>query len=290
MTGKIEETSPLKEGSKRTAEQIELNKKKKAAFKKSVFKSDKWEDLYNKNGLIVSIHLGRESNAAKELFNMIIDAADELKLDYDELNFPFKIIDLKIRCMLFCDLDTWDSELIVNTIFNTIEKSDSQFVKFITRIVPCKVIPAQMDDIVKNCIDLMDIKSKTTFAVDFKSRHSEKFKQHHKNKIQIADKILMHYNGSKQVNKKEYMKMIKEKQAKNKKKSDDKTEKLTDIDDKEEMTIPVLEGQLKVNLTNPDLLVNVEVMKTICCVSILKNYAKYRKYNVSIIASDGFLQ
>lgn len=36
----------------------------------------------------------------------------------------------------------------------------------------------------------------------------------------------------------------------------------------------------KVDLTNPQLTVIVEVIKAVCCVSVVKDYTLYRKYNV----------
>lgn len=37
----------------------------------------------------------------------------------------------------------------------------------------------------------------------------------------------------------------------------------------------------KVDLTDPDLAIVVEIIKNLCCVSVLQNYTKFKKYNLS---------
>ncbi|XP_062289451.1 THUMP domain-containing protein 1 [Scomber scombrus] len=42
----------------------------------------------------------------------------------------------------------------------------------------------------------------------------------------------------------------------------------------------------KVDLTNPELTVIVEVIKNVCCLSVVKDYALYRKYNVQEVVKE----
>ncbi|CAI5681041.1 unnamed protein product [Oreochromis niloticus] len=42
----------------------------------------------------------------------------------------------------------------------------------------------------------------------------------------------------------------------------------------------------KVDLTNPELTIIVEVIKTVCCLSVVKDYTLYRKYNVQEVVKD----
>lgn len=42
----------------------------------------------------------------------------------------------------------------------------------------------------------------------------------------------------------------------------------------------------KVDLTNPELTVIVEVIKAVCCVSVIKDYTLYRKYNVQEVVKE----
>eukprot|EP00835_Amoeboradix_gromovi_P001728 NODE_85_length_22318_cov_0.288492.p6 type:complete len:302 gc:universal NODE_85_length_22318_cov_0.288492:7246-8151(+) len=298
----ISTVEELKSPVKRTAEQETSKKKRRSAYKRSVFNpAGKLESLHNMNGILVSIAQGRENGAGRELFNLIIDAADRLKLDYDELNFPFKIVDLGIRCLLFVDLGQWSPHMIVDNIFNNVCGSQQQHVKFVSRIVPCKLFPAELDTIIKNAeLALGDLPDKITFAVDFKSRYCEKFKQRHKFLIKIADALLIKYNGGKEVSKKEYLEQIKAKKPQSSTKSgkakkidafgEVKEEPPVEVED-EIITVPNLEGgKLKVDLNNPDVLINVEVFKTVVSVSALKNYRKYRKYNLNLVANEGFLE
>ncbi|XP_060947893.1 THUMP domain-containing protein 1 [Limanda limanda] len=42
----------------------------------------------------------------------------------------------------------------------------------------------------------------------------------------------------------------------------------------------------KVDLTNPELTIIVEVIKTVCCLSVVKDYSLYRKYNVQEVIKE----
>lgn len=42
----------------------------------------------------------------------------------------------------------------------------------------------------------------------------------------------------------------------------------------------------KVDLTNPELTIIVEVIKAVCCVSVVKDYTLYRKYNVQEVVKE----
>ncbi|XP_016308290.1 THUMP domain-containing protein 1-like [Sinocyclocheilus anshuiensis] len=42
----------------------------------------------------------------------------------------------------------------------------------------------------------------------------------------------------------------------------------------------------KVDLTNPELSIIIEIIKTVCCVSVLKDYTLYRKYNLQEVAKE----
>ncbi|KAL6111008.1 thumpd1 [Pungitius sinensis] len=42
----------------------------------------------------------------------------------------------------------------------------------------------------------------------------------------------------------------------------------------------------KVDLTNPELTIIVEVIKAVCCVSVVKDYALFRKYNVQEVVKE----
>ncbi|XP_028263604.1 THUMP domain-containing protein 1 [Parambassis ranga] len=42
----------------------------------------------------------------------------------------------------------------------------------------------------------------------------------------------------------------------------------------------------KVDLTNPELTIIVEVIKAVCCISVLKDYTLYRKYNVQEVVKE----
>ncbi|KAK5865541.1 hypothetical protein PBY51_019806 [Eleginops maclovinus] len=55
-------------------------------------------------------------------------------------------------------------------------------------------------------------------------------------------------------------------------------------------TIAGMVGKLnpknKVDLTNPELTIIVEVIKVVCCISVVKDYALYRKYNVQEVGKE----
>lgn len=40
------------------------------------------------------------------------------------------------------------------------------------------------------------------------------------------------------------------------------------------------------DLTNPELTIIVEVIKAVCCISVLKDYTLYRKYNVQEVVKE----
>ncbi|XP_016116938.1 THUMP domain-containing protein 1 isoform X2 [Sinocyclocheilus grahami] len=42
----------------------------------------------------------------------------------------------------------------------------------------------------------------------------------------------------------------------------------------------------KVDLTNPELSIIIEIIKTVCCVSVLKDYTLFRKYNLQEVAKE----
>lgn len=42
----------------------------------------------------------------------------------------------------------------------------------------------------------------------------------------------------------------------------------------------------KVDLTSPELTIIVEVIKAVCCISVVKDYTLYRKYNVQEVVKD----
>ena len=42
----------------------------------------------------------------------------------------------------------------------------------------------------------------------------------------------------------------------------------------------------KVDLTNPELTIIVEVIKTVCCLSVVPDYALYRKYNLQEVVKE----
>ncbi|KAM9819283.1 THUMP domain-containing protein 1 [Syngnathus typhle] len=42
----------------------------------------------------------------------------------------------------------------------------------------------------------------------------------------------------------------------------------------------------KVNLTQPDLTIILEVIKSVCCVSVVREYTRYRKYNLQEVVKD----
>ncbi|KAK2909568.1 hypothetical protein Q8A67_005405 [Cirrhinus molitorella] len=42
----------------------------------------------------------------------------------------------------------------------------------------------------------------------------------------------------------------------------------------------------KVDLTNPELSIIIEIIKTVCCVSVLKDYMLFRKYNLQEVAKE----
>lgn len=56
------------------------------------------------------------------------------------------------------------------------------------------------------------------------------------------------------------------------------------------LTISGLVGKLnpknKVDLTNPELTIIVEVIKAVCCISVVKDYRLYRKYNVQEVVKE----
>lgn len=56
------------------------------------------------------------------------------------------------------------------------------------------------------------------------------------------------------------------------------------------MTLPGLVGKLnpknKVDLTNPELTIIVEVIKAVCCLSVVRDYTLYRKYNVQEVVKE----
>lgn len=42
----------------------------------------------------------------------------------------------------------------------------------------------------------------------------------------------------------------------------------------------------KVDLTNPELTIIIEVIKAVCCISVVKDYTLYRKYNVQEVVKE----
>lgn len=56
------------------------------------------------------------------------------------------------------------------------------------------------------------------------------------------------------------------------------------------LTVAGLVGKLnpknKVDLTNPELTIIVEVIKAVCCLSVVKDYTLYRKYNVQEVVKE----
>ncbi|XP_043119186.1 THUMP domain-containing protein 1 [Puntigrus tetrazona] len=42
----------------------------------------------------------------------------------------------------------------------------------------------------------------------------------------------------------------------------------------------------KVDLTNPELSIIIEIIRTVCCVSVLKDYTRFRKYNLQEVAKE----
>ncbi|RXN31762.1 THUMP domain-containing 1 [Labeo rohita] len=42
----------------------------------------------------------------------------------------------------------------------------------------------------------------------------------------------------------------------------------------------------KVDLTNPELTIIIEIIKTVCCVSVVKDYTLFRKYNLQEVAKE----
>lgn len=42
----------------------------------------------------------------------------------------------------------------------------------------------------------------------------------------------------------------------------------------------------KVDLTNPELTIIVEVIKAVCCLSVVRDYTLYRKYNVQEVVKE----
>lgn len=56
------------------------------------------------------------------------------------------------------------------------------------------------------------------------------------------------------------------------------------------LTVSGLVGKLnpknKVDLTNPELTIIVEVIKAVCCISVVKDYTLYRKYNVQEVVKE----
>lgn len=42
----------------------------------------------------------------------------------------------------------------------------------------------------------------------------------------------------------------------------------------------------KVDLTNPELTIIVEVIKAVCCISVARDYTLYRKYNVQEVVKE----
>ena len=42
----------------------------------------------------------------------------------------------------------------------------------------------------------------------------------------------------------------------------------------------------KVDLTNPELTIIVEVIKTVCCLSVVPDYSLYRKYNLQEVVKE----
>lgn len=42
----------------------------------------------------------------------------------------------------------------------------------------------------------------------------------------------------------------------------------------------------KVDLTNPELTIIVEVIKAVCCISVVKDYTLYRKYNIQEVVKE----
>lgn len=71
---------------------------------------------------------------------------------------------------------------------------------------------------------------------------------------------------------------------------------LCDITEITECVLPTagLVGKLnpknKVDLTSPELTIIVEVIKAVCCVSVVKDYTLYRKYNVQEVVKDETLR
>lgn len=42
----------------------------------------------------------------------------------------------------------------------------------------------------------------------------------------------------------------------------------------------------KVDLTNPELTIIVEVIRAVCCISVVKDYTLFRKYNVQEVVKE----
>lgn len=42
----------------------------------------------------------------------------------------------------------------------------------------------------------------------------------------------------------------------------------------------------KVDLTNPELSIIIEIIKAVCCVSVVRDYALFRKYNLQEVSKE----
>lgn len=52
--------------------------------------------------------------------------------------------------------------------------------------------------------------------------------------------------------------------------------------------VATLNPKNKVDLTKPNLTVIIEVIKAVCCISVVKDYSLYKKYNVQeVMKEDG---
>lgn len=52
--------------------------------------------------------------------------------------------------------------------------------------------------------------------------------------------------------------------------------------------VATLNPKNKVDLTKPNLTIIIEVIKAVCCISVVKDYSLYKKYNVQeVIKEDG---
>ena len=178
-------------GTKRTLSNENANKKRKSMYKKAHFKLEKvdaMDALFGKRGLLVSFAPGRRTYAKSELFNLIIESADELSLEYDEVHVPFKIMDFGNSCAVFCTMD-WDPVMLSSKMYDIIGNNKGRSVQNLIKVLPCTATSANMEELIDTATS--HLKDATgSFAVGFTSKCCEKFKDQQKRKIQLADAIL----------------------------------------------------------------------------------------------------